>query len=340
MTTLPKQMQARRIAKDGSGLLESATLPLPAPAAGEVLLRVHHAGINRADLFQRAGTYPAPAETRHIPGLEAAGEIVALGKGVSGFSVGDRVAALLLGGGYGEYCTASAALALPIPRNLTTEQAAALPEALATNWLALVEMGQLSSGETVLIHGGSSGIGTHAIQIARALGANVIATAGTDEKCAACRRLGAKAVNYKKEDFLAFVKASTGGKGVDIVLDMVGGSYAERNIRALAPRGRMITIALLGGAEATVPLGGFLMKNLSWQGVTLRSRTPREKAKTLQGVRETLWPLVAEGRIQPVIDSVFSLAEAEKAHNRMQEGLHIGKIILGCSPFSPDKTNV
>lgn len=328
MTTLPRQMEAWRIAEDGSGTIQRALLPLPRPSSGEVLLRISHAGINRADLFQRQGTYPTPAETRQVPGLEAAGTIVGLGSGVTGFSVGDTVAALMVGGGYGEYCTAPAAQLLPVPPAFPLEQAAALPEALATVWLALVELAQLKAGETLLLHGGTSGIGTIGIQVARALGATVLATSGSDEKCALCKKLGAEAVNYKKDDFLAFTKAYTGGRGVEVVLDMVGGSYAERNIRALTSRGRLITIALLGGTEATVPLGGFLMKNISWQGVTLRSRTPREKTKTMREVRETLWPLVLEGTIKPVIDSVHPLAEVEKAHLRMQEGLHIGKIIL------------
>ncbi len=328
MTTLPKHMQAWRIADDGSGDLLQGEFPLPKPGAGEVLLRVHSAGINRADLFQREGTYPAPAETRHIPGLEAAGEIIALSRGVTGFKEGDRVTALLTGGGYGEYCTAPAAQLLPIPDTMSYDEAACLPEALATNWLALTEIANAQAGESLLVHGGTSGIGVIAIQLARVLGLTVLATAGTDHKCTVCRSLGAEAVNYKKEDFLAFVRAFTGGRGVDVLLDMVGGSYAERNIRALAPKGRMVTIALLGGSQATVPLGGLLMKNLTWQGVTLRSRTPREKAKTIREVRERIWPLVTEGTLKPMIDSVFPFAEVEKAHQRMQEGLHIGKIIL------------
>lgn len=328
MTTLPKQMDAWRIADDGSGALLHSSLPLPRLTPGDILLRVHAAGVNRADLFQREGSYPAPSETRHIPGLEAAGEIVALGRNATGFKEGDRVAALIEGGGYGYYCAAPASQLLPLPTTMAYDQAAALTEALATNWLALVEIAGLQAGESVLLHGGASGIGTIGIQVARALGANVLTTAGTDAKCGVCRTLGAEAVNYKKEDFLAFVRAFTGGRGVDVVLDMVGGDYAERNIRALAPRGRMVTIALMRGAQATVPIGGMLMKNLTWQGVTLRSRTPREKAKTIREVRETLWPLVETGTIKPVIDRVFPFAEAEKAHAHMQEGLHIGKIIL------------
>lgn len=318
MTTLPGQMKAWQISTDGSGALQQSVLPLPRPAAGEVLLRVRYAGINRADVFQRAGTYPAPVESNMIPGLEVSGETME----------GEKVCALLSGGGYAEYCVAPAAQILPIPHGLTLEQAASLPEAYATSWLALVETAQLKAGETLLVHGGSSGIGTAAIQLARSLGASVIATAGTEEKCAACQALGAKAINYKGEDFLERTKTLTTGRGVDVILDMVGGSYAERNLRALSVRGRLVTIALLGGAEATVPLGGFLMKNLSWHALTLRSRRPEEKAKTLRQMQKTVWPLLESGEILPVIDSTYPIAEVEKAHARMQESLHIGKIIL------------
>lgn len=321
MLPIPEKMRAWQIADDGSGALRLGVLPLPSPAPGEVLLRVRYAGINRADLFQRAGTYPAPTETHGIPGLEAAGET----------PEGEPVCALLSGGGYAEYCVAPASQVLPVPRGLTLEQAAALPEAFATSWLALVETARIRAGETVLIHGGGSGIGTAAIQLARALGARVIATAGSEEKCAACERLGAEAIHYKKEDFLER------GRGADVILDMVGGAYAERNLRALAPRGRLVTIALLGGAEASVPLGGFLMKNLSWHALTLRSRTQQEKAETLRRMRETVWPLLESRRILPVIDRTYPFADAEKAHLRMQEGLHIGKILLSMEAVSTGK---
>lgn len=328
MTTLPTQMHAWRIAAGNAEALESVTLPVPQPKAGEVLIKVAHAGVNRADLFQRQGSYPAPIETQHVPGLEVAGEVVALGADAYGANLGDKVCALLIGGGYAEYCTAPAAQLLPIPPSLTSREAAGLPEALATAWLTLVETAHLKTGERVLIHGGSSGIGTLAIQIARALGASVITTAGSPEKCHACEGLGAKTIHYRTQDFLKEVKEMTGGTGVDVILDMVGGAYAERNLRALAPRGRMVSIALLGGAEATIPLGGLLMKNLSWHGITLRSRSDAEKAATLSQIRQNLWPHLLSGQIMPVIDSVYPFAEVEKAHARMQEGLHIGKIIL------------
>lgn len=321
-------MQAWRIAQGNSGTLESVRLAVPQPAAGEVLIQVAHAGINRADLFQRQGSYPAPVETQHVPGLEASGEVVALGADLEGVRVGDKVCALLIGGGYAEYCTAPATQLLPIPPSLTSQEAAGLPEALATGWLTLVETAHLHKGESVLIHGGSSGIGMIAIQIARFLGASVITTAGSPEKCRACEALGATAIHYHTQDFLREVKNMTAGRGVDVILDMVGGTYAERNLRTLAPRGRLISIALLGGAETTLTLGGLLMKNLSWHGITLRSRTAAEKASTLLQLRQNLWTPLLSGQIKPVIDRVYPFAEVEKAHLRMQEGLHIGKIIL------------
>ncbi len=322
-----------QIATDGSGDLPATRLPVPAPAAGEVLIRVSHAGVNRADLFQREGSYPAPAETSYVPGLEVAGDVAAVGDPQkSRWKVGDKVCALVLGGGYAEYCLAPEGQVMVLPDGLSAEQAAGFPEALATSWLALMEKAVLKKGEVALIHGGSSGVGTAAIQLARAWGAEVVTTAGSDVKCDACRELGARAVNYKKDDFLNYIKAATQGRGADVILDMVGGDYAERNIRALAMHGRMVTIALLGGKEATVPLGRFLMKNLSWQALTLRSRSVEEKSYVCSQLEKKVWPRITDGTIRPVIDSVFPLAEAEKAHQRMQQGLHIGKIVLNMCP--------
>jgi putative PIG3 family NAD(P)H quinone oxidoreductase len=327
--SLPDTMNAWRIIQDGSGRMEKVRLPLPQPGADEVLIRVAHAGINRAALCQREGSYPAPLETQYVPGLEVAGEIAARGGGVTAWAEGDFVCALVAGGGYAEYCVAPARQVLPVPTGLAMTAAAALPEVLATSWLALVETARLKPGETVLVHGGASGVGTLAIQLARLLGAQVIATAGTEEKCAACRALGAKSVNYREEDFSAYAKAATEGRGVDVVLDILGGNgAAERNLKALAARGRMVTIALMSGARCEVNLAGLLMKNLSWHGLTLRSRSPEEKAETLRQMQKNVWPALAERRLMPLIDRVYPLAEVEKAHERMQERLHLGKIIL------------
>ncbi len=330
-------MRACRIVTCAGGQrLENTHLPIPQPSAGEVLIRVSHAGLNRADIFQTQGSYPLPEETDMIPGLEVAGVIVATGEGVRHVKKGDAVCALLSGGGYAEYCLAPAGQILPVPAGLGLKEAASLPEALATVWLALVEIARLGDGERVLIHGGSSGVGLAAIQLARLLGARVFATAGSAEKCRACEALGAIAIAYRKEDFVIRVKEETGERGVDVVLDMVGGSYVSRNIRALAYGGRMVSLAFLDGAVAEVNMAGLMMKNLIWSGMTLRSQSPEHKAAIMAALADRIWPEIAAGRWHTLIDRVYPLEEAEKAQKYMQESLHIGKILLSIAAEIPE----
>ncbi len=325
---IPATMLAWQIIPDGNGDMVLREMDTPAPAEGEILIKTSHAGINRADIFQREGTYPAPVETNHVPGLELSGEVVALGEGAKRYKVGDKVCAITIGGGYAEYCTVPAGQALPVPEGVPMDHAAALPEALATVWMSLCEMARLCKGETVLIHGGASGIGTAAIQLAKLREATVIATAGSDEKCDACRKLGAHAINYHTEDYVAHVKAITENKGVDVLLDMVGGEYVNRNLQSLGMHGRMVSIALLGGSKAEISLGRMLMKNITWYNLTLRSRGVEEKSWLMKQLEMHMWLSVADKSYVPVIDSVFALEEMEKAHQKMQQGLHIGKIIL------------
>jgi NADPH2:quinone reductase len=293
------------------------------------LIKVAAAGVNRPDVEQRKGNYPPPPGAPDIPGLEIAGTVAALGPEAAGIAIGDRVCALVSGGGYAEFCAAPAAQCLPVPKGLDMVQAAALPETFFTVWQNMFDRGRLAAGETVLIHGGSSGIGTAAIQMAKATGARVLATAGSAEKCAACVKLGAdRAIDYKTEDFVAAAKAETGGKGVDLILDMIGGKYLPRNLAALAIEGRLSLIALLGGREATIDLSLVLRKRLTIVGSVLRARTVAEKGLVAQSLRRAIWPAIEAGRIAPVIDSTFPFAEAEKAHARMESSAHIGKIVL------------
>lgn len=303
---------------------------LNAPAEDEVLIEVAYAGVNRPDVFQRQGLYPPPAGATDIPGLEVSGVIVATGANVSHLSVGDKVCALLAGGGYSRYALADAGLCLPVPSELALEQVAALPEALFTVWFNLVEKGQLASGDTVLIQGGSSGIGTTAIQVASAFGARVYATAGTDEKCRLCESLGAiKAFNYRQENFEELKNLE--GKGADIILDMVGGSYVQRHFKVAAPRARIINIAFLQGSHVELNLMPIMLKQLTLTGSTLRSQPIEEKRRIAQQVRDNLWPLLSAGQIAPVIDSIFPLADAAKAHALMESSRHLGKILLSCA---------
>ncbi len=327
--TLPSTMTAIEISQPGGpDVLRPGTRPLPAAAAGEVLIKVAAAGVNRPDMLQREGNYPPPKGASDIPGLEVAGTLVALGEGVKDWQEGDQVTALVTGGGYAEYCTAPAAQCLPIPKGLSLAEAAALPETYYTVWSNLFDRLGLKSGESFLIHGGSSGIGTTAIQIASALGAEVYATAGSAEKCRACEELGAKkGINYREEDFVALIKEAT-SKGVDVILDMVGGDYIQRNISALAPDGRLGYIAFLGGAKATVDFLPVMLKRLTITGSTLRAREIPFKSAIAGKLRENVWPLLESGKIKPVIARTFPLAEAAAAHALMESSSHIGKIVL------------
>jgi len=302
---------------------------LPVPKRGEALIKVAAAGVNRPDVLQRQGTYTPPPGVTDIPGLEVAGTIASLGEGVTDWRLRDAVCALVAGGGYAEYCAAPGPQCLPVPRGLDAMAAAALPETFFTVWTNVFDRGRLAPGETLLVHGGSSGIGTAAIQLARAFGARVFATAGSPEKCAACVRLGAeRAIDYKREDFVAVVKEVTGGKGADVILDMVGGSYIPRNVEALAADGRLVQIALLEGATAEVDFGRVMMRRLTLTGSTLRPRSVEEKGAIARALRERVWPLLESGRVRPVVHATFPLAEAAAAHRLMESSRHIGKIVL------------
>ena len=330
---LPTSMTAIEITAPGEpDVLKPVQRDTPKPGAGEILIRVAAAGVNRPDLLQRQGNYPPPPGASDIPGLEVAGHVAALGEDVSGWRVGDEVCALLAGGGYAEFAAAPAEQCLPVPAGLSMVEAAALPETIFTCWTNLVDGGLLKSGETVLIHGGSSGIGTTGIQLAKALGARVFTTAGSPEKCDACRSLGADlAINYKAEDFVRAVKTATGGRGVDVVLDMVGGDYVRRDIDAMAPGGRHVSIAVLGGPEATIPIFKIMQKRLILTGSTLRARPPADKGVIADSLRARVWPMVAAGAIRPVIYKTFPLDRAAEAHRALEAGDHIGKLVLTVS---------
>ena len=326
----PADMTVIEIAAPGGPeQLKLAQRPVPRPGDEEVLVRVAAAGVNRPDVMQRQGRYPAPPGASDLPGLEIAGEIVALGPKVSGLSIGDKVTALLPGGGYASYAVAAAPLCLPIPNGISMAEAAAIPETFFTVWTNLFDRGRCKAGETVLIHGGTSGIGTTAIQLAAAWGARVFATAGSDAKARACEKLGAvRGINYRTEDFVEVMRAQTEGKGVDVILDMVAGSYVARNLDIAALEGRIVVISLLGGARAEINLGLILTKRLTLTGSTLRSRTVAQKAEVAAAVRKNVWPLLASGRVRPVIHATFPLAEASEAHRLMEASNHIGKIVL------------
>ena len=308
-------------------VVEGAT---PAPRAGEILVRVEAAGINRPDVLQRKGEYPPPPDASPILGLEIAGKIVALGEGVIGHAVGDRVCALANGGGYAQYCAVPATQALPFPKGYDAVRAAALPETFFTVWANLFMMAGLKPGESVLVHGGSSGIGTTAIQLAAALGARVFATAGSEEKCRTCLDLGAsRAINYRSEDFSAVIREETGKAGVDVILDMIGAAYFERNLKSLARDGRLSIIAFLGGAVAErANLAPIMLKRLRVTGSAMRPRTAAEKQAIRDELLEMVWPLLEAGRVAPVIHAVMPFAEAAAGHRMMEEGDHIGKIVL------------
>ena len=312
----------------GPEVLKPETRELRPPSDGEILVRVVAAGVNRPDVVQRQGHYPPPKGVTDVPGLEIAGTVVAVGEGVARYGVGDRVTALVPGGGYAEYCAVHAENALPLPDGLSMVEAAALPETFFTVWNNVFWRGGLKAGEWILVHGGTSGIGTTAIMLAKAFGAKVIATAGSDEKCDACRGLGADfAVNYRTTDFVEAVKQATDGHGADVVLDIIAGSYVERNWQAAAVEGRILQVSVLEG-PATVDFRRLMMKRLTHTGSTLRIRDVAFKAAIARELEEKVWPLIAEGRIKPVIDSTFPLIEAAAAHARMESSAHIGKIVL------------
>ena len=328
--SLPHDMTVVEIAAPGGPeQLKPARRPVPQPGEGEVLVRVAAAGVNRPDVMQRQGRYPPPPGASDLPGLEIAGEIVALGPKVTGKSVGDAVTALLPGGGYAAYAVAAAPLCLPVPQGISLVEAAAIPETFFTVWTNLFDRGRCRPGETVLIHGGTSGIGTTAIQLATAWGARVFATAGSDDKARACERLGAvRGINYRTEDFVEVMRAQTGGKGVDVILDMVAGSYVPRNLDIAALEGRIVVISLLGGSRAEINMGLILTKRLTLTGSTLRARTVAQKAEVADAVHKNIWPLLSAGRVRPVIHATFPLAEAAEAHRLMETSNHIGKIVL------------
>jgi NADPH2:quinone reductase len=330
MPNLPAEMTAIAIRTPGAPeVLVAQQRPLPQPGEGEILIKVAAAGVNRPDVMQRKGLYPPPPGAPDIPGLELAGEVAAIGQGVARWRIGDRVTALVWGGGYATYCVAHESHVLPIPAGLSEVEAAAVPETFFTVWSNMFDRGGLKSGETVLVHGGTSGIGTTAIQLAKAFGARVIATAGSDEKCDACRKLGADhAVNYKTQDFVAETKSATDGKGADVVLDIVGGEYIERNYEAAAVDGRILQIAFQGSAKANVDFRRLMLKRLTHTGSTLRGRPVPEKAAIARALETNVWPLLASGRVKPVIFRTFPLAEAAAAHALMESSAHIGKIVL------------
>ena len=316
-------------APGGPEALKFTQVAMPRPGHGEVLIQVNAAGVNRADIKQRAGDYPMPPDAPNVPGLEIAGLVASIGPGVSGLALGDSVCALVLGGGYAEYCVAPAAQCLPLPRGFDFTTAAALPEALFTVWTALFEQARLQIGDTVLVHGGASGIGTTAIQLVTALGSRILVTAGSEERCALCRSLGAElAINYRQQDFADEVLRHTGGRGVDVVLDMVGGPYAARNIRSLAPYGRLCFIAGDQGAEARFTIREIMLKRISVTGSTLRHRSSEDKGRVAAILRRIVWPLLESGRIRPVIGKVIPLRQAGEAHKLLEAGAVMGKIVL------------
>jgi putative PIG3 family NAD(P)H quinone oxidoreductase len=330
MEKLPAQMTVVGISKPGGPeVLLPETRSVPTPGPGEILVKVQAAGVNRPDVAQRSGAYPPPSGASDLPGLEIAGEVVALGAGATRHKLGDKVMSLVAGGGYAQYCIAQDAQAMPVPDALTMLEAGATPETLMTVWHNVFERGALQPGETLLVHGGSSGIGTMAIQLAKAFGSKVIVTVGSQDKADACLKLGAdRAINYKTEDFVAVVKAETSGAGANVILDMVGGDYIERNYETAAIDGRIVQIAFLGAPKATVNFTKLMIKRLHHTGSTLRPRSNADKAAMVAAIESKVMPLLREGRIKPVMDSTFPLEKAADAHRRMETSGHIGKIVL------------
>ncbi|HEV2000235.1 MAG TPA: NAD(P)H-quinone oxidoreductase [Xanthobacteraceae bacterium] len=330
MSTLPQRMTAIAIRTPGGPeALVAEERPVPTPGPTDILVRVRAAGVNRPDVMQRQGKYPPPPGAPDIPGLEIAGEVAAAGGNVKRWKIGDAVTALVPGGGYAEYAVVDETNALPVPKGFSFVEAAALPETFFTVWHNMMERGRLKSGETVLVHGGSSGIGTTAIMLAKAFGAKVIVTAGSPEKCAACKKLGADvAINYKTEDFVAKTKEATDGRGADVILDMVGGDYVDRNYDAAAVDGRIVQIATQEGAQVKVNVLKIMLKRLTHTGSVLRPRPAADKAVIARALEEKVWPLLNAGKIRPVIDSVQPLVKASEAHARMDSSAHVGKIVL------------
>ena len=330
MEKLPAQMTVIGISKPGGPeVLLPETRAVPAPGPNEILIKVTAAGVNRPDVAQRSGSYPPPPGASDLPGLEVAGEVVALGAGSHKHKLGDKVMSLVAGGGYAQYCIAQDAQAMAVPPALSMLEAGATPETLMTVWHNVFERGALKPGETILIHGGSSGIGTMAIQLAKAFGSKVIVTVGSKQKAEACLKLGADhAINYRTEDFVAAAKTATSGSGPDVILDMVGGDYVERNYDAAAIDGRIVQIALLGGPKATANFAKLMVKRLHHTGSTLRPRSDADKAAMVEAIEAKVMPLLREGRVKPLMDSTFPLAKAADAHRRMETSEHIGKIVL------------
>jgi len=328
--TLPSKMRAVEIKKPGGPeALVPAERALPTPKPNEILVKVAAAGVNRPDVLQRQGLYAVPPDASDLPGLEIAGEVVACGASATRWKVGDKVCALAHGGGYAEYCVVPEVQALPLPKGLSLIEAASLPETFFTVWSNVYDRGRLKAGETLLVHGGSSGIGVTAIQIAKAMGNRVLATAGSDEKCAACVKLGAdKAINYRSQDFLAEVLAATGNKGVNVILDMVGGDYVPKELKCLAEEGRLVFIAFLRGPKTELDINEVMRRRLTLTGSTLRPRPVEFKGAVAASLREHVWPLIEAGKIKPVIFKTFPLAEAAEAHRLMESSQHIGKLVL------------
>jgi NADPH2:quinone reductase len=329
MPAIPTSMRAIEIAEPGGPeVLRPVERPVPQPRSGEVLIRVAAAGVNRPDIMQRMGKYPPPPGASDIPGLEISGEIVAVNR-VTAWTAGQSVCALVSGGGYAEYCTAPAEQCLRVPEGIPLHAAAAIPETFFTVWTNLFERGRLKAGDTVLIHGGTSGIGTTAIQFARAFGATPLVTAGSDAKCEACRRLGAaRAINYHEDDFVKAVQEATGGEGVDIILDIVGGDYLPRNLECLRLNGRLIQIGLIGGSKATIDLRAILQRRLTLTGSTLRARTAAEKGLIARELEREVWPLLDRGDVRPIVHAEFPIDRAADAHRELESGRVIGKLIL------------
>ena len=331
---LPDSMRCVEITQPGGPeVLRPTRRPAPVPGPGEILVEVAAAGVNRPDTLQRQGRYDPPPGASDLPGLELSGTVIAIGEGVESWASGDKVCALVAGGGYAEYCVVPAVQALPVPAPLSMVEAAAVPETFFTVWTNAFERGALKRGETLLIHGGSSGIGTTAIQLAKAFGATVFTTAGSDDKCRACEELGAdRAINYRTEDFVAVIREATGGRGVDVVLDMVGGDYIARDIDIMAVDGRHVSIAFLQGSKVSLNMAPVMTKRLTLTGSTLRARPVAEKGRIAAALREHVWPLLESGGIKPQIHSTFPLEQADEAHRLMESSAHIGKIVLTVGP--------
>jgi NADPH2:quinone reductase len=328
--SLPATMRQVKIVRPGGPeVLVLDETSVPRPSAMEVLIRVAAAGVNRPDVFQRAGSYPPPPGASDIPGLEVAGEVVSVGSGVTDFAPGDRVCALVASGGYAEYCVAPAAQTLPVPAGWSETEAGGLPETFFTVWTNVFQRGRLQPGERLLVHGGTSGIGVTAIQLASAMGSEVYATAGSPEKARTCEQLGAvRGIDYRKEDFVAVIAEATGGRGVEVILDMVGGPYVARNLEAAAVEGRIVQIAWLQGSRIEADFTKLMVKRLTWTGSTLRARSVAEKGAIARELRERVWPLLESGRIRPVVHATFPLAEVADAHRLMESSAHTGKILL------------